>query len=437
MNASQDLSKWFNFGSGVGIEIEPERLTISLVRVRPAGAQRLATHQIEKFKERPASEWGAEYQAFLKQHAAAYMSAMVILPRDEYILRVLALPGVKDKDLSSAVHFQLDSLHPYPEDDVTASFARLGASPFVLVAIARRETIGYYTTLFAEAGIALAGFIPSAAAVWSQRRILDTPAPGAPVLLWAPREAGLEVYGESESRPVYSVLFDGAGLEHAARVKSHALAELRLEEAEPQPLPELSSAAAIASAITRRSLAVNLLPAAERVSHSRWWMIPTVALLALIAMLAVVLWKQPEFQDRQILERLEAEIARLEPDAQRLQKLDAQIAAARSRSLQLDEFRTRTPQDLETLLELTRVLPPPAWINTLDLTATQVNMTGESPQADNLLTLLDNSPRFKESYYTAPIARGQNTELFRIRSTREVPAEPATAPAPPKPGVAP
>jgi Tfp pilus assembly protein PilN len=222
------------------------------------------------------------------------------------------------------------------------------------------------------------------------------------------------------------------------------LAELRLEDAEPRPLPELSYAAAVVSAISRRALAVNLLPADQRVSHSRWWMIPTLALLALIGMLSVVLWKQPEYQDRQLLKRLEDEIARVEPDARRAQQLEQQIAAAKARAAQLDEFRTRTPQDLETLLELTRVLPPPAWINTLDLTRTLVNLGGESPQADNLLSQLDNSPRFKESYYTAPLARGQAAELFRIRSTREILTEaPPTAPpaqsappAKPAPGAA-
>lgn len=432
MNASQDLSKWLNFGAGAGIEVAPDRLTVTIAKVRPSGATPIATHQIEKYKERPASEWGAEYQAFLKQHSASHMAAMVILPRPEYILRVLALPGVKDKDLANAVTFQLDGLHPYPDEDVAASFARLGQTSSVLVAIARRETINYYTTLFAEAGIALAGLMPSAASLWSQRRILESPEANAPVLYWAPRGEALEVYGESEARPVYSILFEGAGLDQAARVKAHSLAELRLEDAEPRALPELSYTAAVVSAISRRALAVNLLPADQRVSHSRWWMIPTLALLAVIGMLSVVLWKQPEYQDRQLLKRLEDEIARVEPDARRAQQLEQQISAAKARAAQLDEFRTRTPQDLETLLELTRVLPPPAWINTLDLTRTLVNLGGESPQADNLLSQLDNSPRFKESYYTAPLARGQGAELFRIRSTREIPTDaPPTAPAAP------
>ena len=430
MTASQDLSKWLNFGAGAGIEVEPDRLTVTLVKVRPAGAERLATHQIEKYKERPASEWGAEYQAFLKQHAASHMAAMVILPREEYILRLVALPGVKDKDLASAVSYQIDSLHPYPEEEVAASYARLGPGNAVLVAIARNETIGYYTTLFAEAGISLGGLMPSAASVWSMRRILGS-ANGdqAGLLMWAPRGESLEVYGESEARPVYSALFDGAGLDQAARVKAQVLAELRIAESEPQPLPDLAYAAAVVSAVGRRALAVNLLPADQRVSHSRWWMVPTIALVALIGMLGVVLWKQPEYQDRQLLKRLEQEIARLEPDARQAQKLDDEIKAARSKIRQVEEFRSWTLADLETLLELTRVLPPPAWINTLDMTRTQVNLGGESPQADALLTQLDNSPRFKESYYTTPIARGAGGELFRIRTTRETPA-------PGEPGVA-
>lgn len=429
MAVSQDLSKWLNFGAGAGIEVEPERLTVTLMRVRPSGVTRLGTHQIENYKERPASEWGAEYQAFLKQHSASHMSAMVILPRSEYILRLVNLPGVKDKDLANAVGYQIDGLHPYPEEEVASSFARLGKSSSVMVAIARSETIGYYSTLFAEAGIALAGFAPAAAAIWSVRRILEPATNGGGLLLWTARPEGLEVYGESESRPAYSVLFDGAGAEQAARVKAHALAELRLPDIEPQPMPDLSLAAAVVSAVERRALPVNLLPEATRVSHSRLWMVPTLALAALIGMLAVVLWKQPEFQDRRLLERIEQEIKANEPAARQAQQLENQIAAAKRKIAQIDEFRSRTSTDLDTLLELTRVLAPPAWVNTLDLTRTQVNLGGESPQADALLTQLDNSPRFKESYYTSPLARGTGAELFRIRTTRETPAPESVAAA--------
>src|SRR4029077_6604534 len=118
---------------------------------------------IGDFAHRPAAEWGAEYTAFLSTLGLQHVSATVILPRHEVIVRQLAMPGVSGKDLAGAVRFQLDSLHPYSEDDVVSSWTRLSDSSTVLVAIARGDVVQRYATLFAEAGIKVAGFTCSAA----------------------------------------------------------------------------------------------------------------------------------------------------------------------------------------------------------------------------------------------------------------------------------
>jgi hypothetical protein len=110
----------------------------------------------------------------------------------------------------------------------------------------------------------------------------------------------------------------------------------------------------------------------------------------------------------------------------------------------LDEFRSRSKADLDAILEMTRVLPPPIWLNFLELTRTGVTVGGETDQAAGLLRVIDNSPYFQNSEFTMPISRIQTAEVFRIRSQREepkaaVPAAAAAAPtAPPvtvaKPG---
>src|SRR5205814_7626970 len=65
------------------------------------------------------------------------LSATVLLPRREVIVRQVSLPGVAAKDIDGAIRFQLDALHPYGEDEVAWGWSRL---PFgaVLLGIARR-----------------------------------------------------------------------------------------------------------------------------------------------------------------------------------------------------------------------------------------------------------------------------------------------------------
>lgn len=428
--AKTDIRRWSNFGSGVGLEIEATRLRVSVVRVRPAGAQQVGSFQIENYLERPAAEWGAEYSAFLKQHGLSHAAAFVVLPRQEAIVRAINLQGVLDRDLDAAVGFQLDGLHPYGDDEVAAGYARLGESPWVLTAVAKRETLDFYTTLFAKAGVAVANVSPSAAFLWAGLRAIGEP-PAGGLLLWGERQTldgpAMEVYGESDARPAYSVLFDAMRLEDAARLRALATSELRLDaHTEPQTLPDLAFTAAVLSAMPRRALTLNLLPEAQRTSSSRLWLVPTAILLAVLAALTTAYLMQQNYHNQQLLERLQAEIARVERYQAEAAKLDAEVAKSRERIALLDSMRRKTPEDLDTLLEMTRILAPPGWLMTLDLTPTQVAVSGEAPQADALLQTLDGSPRLKESQHMMPLSRSsQGLDQFRIRSMRETPSEAA------------
>src|SRR5262249_15846016 len=139
-------------------------LEVAVARVRPSGVSVLGRCTIESFAARPAAEWGSEYARFLKSLGATHLSATVLLPRRELIARNVALAGVASKDIESPIRFQLDSLHPYGEEDVCWGWSPLTRGS-ALVGIARRQTIDRYVQLFNEAGIAVSSFTCSAAAV--------------------------------------------------------------------------------------------------------------------------------------------------------------------------------------------------------------------------------------------------------------------------------
>ena len=141
------LRKWMAFGRGVGIEIGPENLTVSVVRMRPSGATVLGAETIEKFRSRPAAEWGRQYTDFVRKHGAAHVAAVVLVPRQEVIVRTVPFPGVKDAELAAAVNYQLDTLHPYDEDDAVLTWARLNAV-HVLIGVIRRQIFDRYLALF-------------------------------------------------------------------------------------------------------------------------------------------------------------------------------------------------------------------------------------------------------------------------------------------------
>jgi len=161
-----DFKKWLSVGTGIGVEIRDHDLFVSIVRVRPKEVRVLAAATIRNYTERPGNEWGAEYNKFLAESGFAHLTATVLLPRNEVIVRQLSLPGVGGKDLRAAINYQADGLHPYPDDEASFGWARIPGSPVVLIGIVRTAIIEHYSALFAEAGVRTAALSFSAASRW-------------------------------------------------------------------------------------------------------------------------------------------------------------------------------------------------------------------------------------------------------------------------------
>ena len=421
------LKKWLAFGHGVGIEVVGphggESLRVTAVRVHPGGARMVGTLSFEDATHHAAGVWGSEYAAFVRKHGCAHVAATVLLPRREVMVRHVALPGVADKDLPAAIEFQLDGLHPYREEDVAASWARIPGTSSVLIAITRRAVIERFVTLFGEAGIQVGAFTCSAAAIHSALRMFRAAPSSSGLLAYEPVESGVEIYGESASRPIFSATFD-VPLERAAPM---AASELRLDsDTAPHGLdtllnasPALSYAAALASACPLMALPLNLLPAELRPSGARWLWIPSAALGAAVLLLTIGLALFPRFDTKKYLASLKIEIDKVAPVAARSTALDRQIETTRRNTSQLDALRARTKSDMDVLAEMTRILPPPSWLNFLEVTRTQVTLAGETPQAAPLLQAIDASPLFKGSEFVIPPQRVNNAEAFRIRTNRE------------------
>ena len=435
LTVPSDLRKWLAFGSGVGIEIGGTDLEVAAARVRPSRIQVVGRITIHDYAARPAAEWGAEYARFLKSAGMGHLSATVMLPRREVIVRHVALPGVAAKDREGALRFQLDTLHPYGESEVCWGWSRL-SNTAALVGIARRDAVERYVQLFLEAGIAISSFSFSAAVVHAALRVngagLNGHSEGFLAMSRTPAGA-VEVYGESAARPVFSAEFDFS----PERAATLALAELRLApDTQPRQLEEvlprpdvnpvendlsrnaLPYATALAGVSPRLAPAANILPLEHRRSSSRALFVPTVLLAVLLLMAAGAVAIYSSMADRRYLQKIQAEIAQLEPQARRVATLDRQIDNARARARLLDQFRNQTRADLDALNELTHLLAPPIWSSTINLTRDSVRINGEAPQAAPLLKLIDASPLFENSEFQQ-LGRTAAGEGFQLRVNRE------------------
>lgn len=424
-----DSKRWLAVGTGIGIRIHGDDLDITVARLRGREIRVLAAGRIENFRGRPAGDWGAECASLVSRAGASHLAATVVLPRSEVIVRQLDLPGVRGRDLDSAVRLQVDSLHPYREEEAVCAWARLKGTPAVLVSIARREVVERYASLFAEAGIRVASLTLGAAAIHSAIRMQDRlPADG--VLILVDSDDGLEAYGESPARRIFSAVFD-LPPEEAAPL---AAAELRVDpdtarsalgELLPAPhstefdVDPVSYAASIAAACPWLALQVNLLPSEQRASSSRAVYVPTAVLAAVLLILGCALAVYATVAERHYRDTLQSEIDAVTPQAAQVRDLDDSMSALLERRDELFEFRSRTRADLDALEELTHVLEPPAWLRTLRLTRDTLQMNGYAPQAAPLLEIIDGSPLFRGSQFTSPISQQDEGEYFVIRSARE------------------
>lgn len=404
-----DWSRWIR-GPRAGVEVLPGALRVAVMR-----GQQLRADKTVPLTGRPAAEWGAEINEFLKGNGAASEPLVLVLPDEECVTRVVSLPGVAAKDQAAALALQMDSLYPFPGQEPASAWMPIAGTPSILVGLTRPEVIRRWTTLMAEAGLQLAGCTIPAVVVPRQRR---------PMIA----VRGSLVYAESGAIPMLWASNAALPLVRA---------QLRLaDEVEAESLEALLPGGSLASAAASQPLRLNLLPAEQRAVHSRWGWVSTAVLASLAGLGVALLLAFPAIERERLLAQLRAETARLEPAAQRSAAALKANEQARGQVDELVKFRERTRTDLTALREATRLLPPPGWATQLDLTRTNLNLAGESPQAAELLRAFDGSPYFQNTEFTSPLSRSQTpgTDVFRLRSERREPAPaPPVAPGPAKP----
>jgi hypothetical protein len=429
-----DIRKLLAFGSGIGIEIGDTDLEVAVARVRPSKVRVLGRLTIENFEARPAAEWGEEYAKFLKSVGMGHLSATVLLPRREVIVRHVTLPGVAAKDMDGALRLQLDTLHPYGEDEIAWGWSAV-APGVAMVGIVRRAMVDRFVQLFTEAGILVSSFTFSAAAVHAAIRLNGAASGEGFIALSHTPSGAVEIYGESAARPVFSAEFDLAPQRAVMLAVSELrlppdTAPLKLEEVLPKPhfnpiendlsRNALPYATALAGACPRLTPSANVLPPEYRRFSSRAVFIPTMVLTGLLLAMGGGMAAYSTYASRKYLAGLNAEIRQLEPKARHAGAVERQIEDARARAGLLDQVRDQTRADLDALNDLTRRIEPPAWTSAIELLRDSARLTGEAPQAAPLLKILDSSPQFRNSTMEMD-QRSANGESFQIRMQREGP----------------
>jgi len=401
---------------------------------------------------------GAALAAELRSRRLTAARLHLGLDRRLAIVKAIELPRTEGGDLARMIAFDLERHVPFPLEQTRFDWTPLPGTPDgprrVLVVAAEARTVERALGLVAAAGRRPAALtvachalpallpraLPAGRAVWAHRHdgVTDLLLLHGPALL-ASRQVTVTGPDElaREIRRTVSVarwtmpdavwLSGGAGAEVAAWRKQ-LTATLATSALVPPfgdragrlaaTLPEDDGAGllALALATERRRPSLDLLPPAARPWAPSRGQLVTGGLLGLVAAAGLGWGLAHVVRVERYLERVTAEVRRLEPEARAVEALAAELEG---RQRLLDAVasieQARVPV-LPLLRELTETMPADAWLLSLLMDHQGVELTGQADGASALVPLLEASSRLERAELTSPVTRTQGKEQFRIRA---------------------
>lgn len=166
----------------------------------------------------------------------------------------------------------------------------------------------------------------------------------------------------------------------------------------------------------RVSSRINLMPTGQRKRPDRQVMYLVIGLLAVNIFLFMGWAGSLIIQSKLDNTRLDAEISKLSDRTRDLVVIDQQVREARTKIALLSDFQSGHPAAADLMLELSRILPSSAWLDTLTIKGGKIEISGRGESVADLVTLLEASDVFRNAAFLSTIIRGQDgKENFKIQ----------------------
>lgn len=160
----------------------------------------------------------------------------------------------------------------------------------------------------------------------------------------------------------------------------------------------------------------DLLPADRRATASRWPRLINATLLTVALALVATGLSLPLLGKQRTLAQLEPQVVTARKGALTTNQLRDEIQQLRERlDFAVNEKRSRI-QLLEVVAEVTRLLPDDTWLTELEVTGSEVQMRGETPNAAQLVGLFESSKRLGNARFRSPVTQvpGGQRERFHL-----------------------
>jgi Tfp pilus assembly protein PilN len=414
---------------------------------------------------------GAALRAELDARNLVARKVAIGLVRSAVTVKPIELPSIAG-ETHEMVKFELERHLPIPADDAAFDFVPLPSEPDadgtpsegrrVLIAAADRRVIDVALRVCEEAKLRPVSITVAAhdlvslvtterqqRVAWLHRTgdVIDLLLLQGPDLVWSrsfPAADDETLVNETRRsltgalwRECDAVWVSGDGAAAAAMLDLGVpVSDPPWTEAAQRNLADLgdprgAAELAVATAWRRGIRPLDLIPAAIKPRRFTRQEKLTGAALAATLVLALIALLLPGFREGRRLARLNAEIARIDPEVKTVERAARELERKRQLLATLEKAGTGALQPLPLLRELTEIIPGDAWITYLAFDSKGVELTGQAGAASTLIPLLENSARLERVEFASPVTRGRDREQFRIRASWEAPS--AATPAPPAP----
>jgi general secretion pathway protein L len=137
-------------------------------------------------------------------------------------------------------------------------------------------------------------------------------------------------------------------------------------------------------------------------------------LAALAAVLLVIAIALPFVHKINAGTQLETEVKQARQEALTAEQVRTELEQLVAEVNALVKKRKERPTVIQVLDELTRLLPDSTWLSRLEVGKMRAKIRGESFNASDLATLIENSALFNDASFDSPVTRNPNTDRERF-----------------------
>ncbi|MFP4087442.1 MAG: pilus assembly protein PilM [Desulfobacteraceae bacterium] len=452
------------FQTSLGIDIQDHAVSMAYLK-GTFGGPRLIAHAVYPLEVFPSVEDKLERieelgKEFLGTVKVSPIHVFLCVPRNVAIVRYLELPSAVTENLKESVGYQLEKYVPVPAGELYYDCQEIGPAVQgetvrVLLVAAKKEEIDPFLSLGTKLNVRFSGIELNSAALAhfiSHQLTIKAETPvafvyyGESTLEVGVLKAGLLAYsrGFDYKKPQVKVAEDikdalfkarqdlsihdgqlktvlvGQGSESGIADTLSNTEGLQIRTLDlPKDLPSSQLIPAYGAALKadpKSPMEINLVPDALRKRPSKIGRYLMLVLAGLFVFSLLAWGGGGLFHQRLYVQRLDEEIRQLQAKAEKIEKVRSKVKQVEDRINFLNGFYKDHAPILEALKELTVRIPKNAWVQHLRFNDKEIRIDGLADSSSELVSLLDQSPIFKDVAFVSTISRDKTgKERFRIK----------------------